>query len=213
MPGLLREMPFERSGVKTGWRSWKRKTANPCPLPKFTSDIRMASLRRPSVGVRKIYHPDHQEPCEPWHFVLREEALNYVVPEPRALGLNGSFVVFKKVETDVAGFEDFLQLNKDQIDPELLAAKMCGRWRNGVPLASSPNTDSPPGGVSLEQLNDFEYVHADGSGDPKGIGCPVGAHIRRVQIHEGHQLWARASPAVATFSPPDSSWFAVWADL
>jgi deferrochelatase/peroxidase EfeB len=29
-------------------------------------------------------------------------------------------------------------------------------------------------------LNDFEYVNADGSGDPKGIRCPVGAHIRRV---------------------------------
>ncbi len=29
-------------------------------------------------------------------------------------------------------------------------------------------------------MNDFEYVNADGSGDPKGIRCPVGAHIRRV---------------------------------
>ena len=78
------------------------------------------------------------------------------------------------------GFEDFLQSNKDKIDPELLAAKMCGRWRNGVPLALSPETDSPGGGISPEQLNNFEYVEADGSGDPKGIRCPVGAHIRRV---------------------------------
>ena len=45
---------------------------------------------------------------------------------------------------------------------------MCGRWRNGVPLALSPDTDNPPGEVSPERLNDFEYVHADGSGDPKG---------------------------------------------
>ena len=74
----------------------------------------------------------------------------------------------------------FLQSNRDKIDPELLAAKMCGRWRNGVPLALSPDTDSPAGGMSPEQLNDFEYVNADGSGDPKGIRCPVGAHIRRV---------------------------------
>ena len=29
-------------------------------------------------------------------------------------------------------------------------------------------------------MNNFEYVEADGSGDPKGILCPVGAHIRRV---------------------------------
>jgi deferrochelatase/peroxidase EfeB len=112
--------------------------------------------------------------------VLLDEAENYFVPEPRELGLNGSFAVFKMIETDVVGFEHFLQSNKDRIDPELLAAKMCGRWRNGVPLALSPVTDSPPGGISPDQLNDFEYVNADGSGDARGIRCPVGAHIRRV---------------------------------
>ena len=57
---------------------------------------------------------------------------------------------------------------------------MCGRWRNGVPLALSPDTDSPPGGIPPEQLNNFEYVNADGSGDPKGLRCPVGAHMRRI---------------------------------
>ena len=113
-------------------------------------------------------------------FVLLDEAENYFVPEPPELGRNGSFAVFKMIRTDVVGFEDFLQSNKDRIDPELLAAKMCGRWRNGVPLALSPDTDSPPGGISPEQLNNFEYVNPDGSGDPKGLRCPVGAHIRRI---------------------------------
>ena len=65
------------------------------------------------------------------------------MPEPRELGLNGSFAVFKIIETDVVGFENNLQKNKDKIDPELLAAKICGRWRNGVPLELSPETDSP----------------------------------------------------------------------
>ena len=118
-------------------------------------------------------------------------------PSREQLGLNGSFAVFKKVETDVVGFEDFLQSNKDRIDPELLAAKMCGRWRNGVPLALSPDTDSPAGGISPEQLNDFEYVNADGSGDPKGIRCPVGAHIRRVNPR-GQPVAGRECPAAAT---------------
>ena len=54
------------------------------------------------------------------------------------------------------GFEDNLQKHKDKIDPELLAAKICGRWRNGVPLALSPETDSPPGGMSPDQLNNFD---------------------------------------------------------
>jgi hypothetical protein len=40
------------------------------------------------------------------------------------LGLNGSFAVFKMIETDCAGFENHLQSNKDNIDPELHAAKI-----------------------------------------------------------------------------------------
>ena len=154
--------------------------AKPVPTSKvhfgYTDGISQTTIR----GGPERYPPDHQKPCEPWLFVLLDEAENYFVPEPRELGLNGSFAVFKMIETDVVGFENFLQSNKDKIDPELLAAKMCGRWRNGVPLALSPDTDSPPGGISPEQLNDFEYVNADGSGDPKGVRCPVGAHMRRI---------------------------------
>jgi deferrochelatase/peroxidase EfeB len=128
----------------------------------------------------EYYPPDHQKACEPWLFVLLDDAENYFVPEPRALGLNGSFAVFKMAETDVVGFENFLQANKEAIDPELLAAKMCGRWRNGVPLMLSPDTDSPPGGITAEQMNDFNYVATDGSGDARGVRCPVGAHMRRI---------------------------------
>jgi deferrochelatase/peroxidase EfeB len=142
----------------------------------YTDGISMTTIR----GGPERYTPDHQQPCEPWLFVLRDEAENYFVPDPRELGLNGSFAVFKMVETDVVGFENYLQSQKDKIDPELLAAKICGRWRNGIPLALSPETDSPPGGISSEQLNDFEYVNADGSGDPRGLCCPVGAHMRRI---------------------------------
>ena len=142
----------------------------------YTDGISMTTIQ----GGPEKYHPDHQQPCEPWLFVLQEEAENYTVPEPRELGLNGSFAVFKKIETDVVGFENFLQSNKNKIDPELLAAKVCGRWRNGVPLALSPDTDSPPGGIAPDQMNNYEYVNADGSGDPRGLRCPVGAHMRRI---------------------------------
>ncbi len=142
----------------------------------YTDGISITTIH----GGPERYPPDHQQPCEPWLFVLRDEAENYFVPEPRELGLNGSFAVFKMIKTDVVEFENFLQSNKARIDPELLAAKICGRWRNGVPLALSPDTDNPPGGIPVEQMNNFEYVNADGSGDPKGLRCPVGAHMRRI---------------------------------
>ena len=118
----------------------------PVPTSKvhfgYTDGITTTTIR----GGPERYAADHQQPCEPWLFVLREDAPNYTLPEPRALGLNGSFAVFKKAETDVVGFEAFLLSNKDRIDPELLAAKMCGRWRNGVPLELSPDTDNPEEG-------------------------------------------------------------------
>src|SRR5208282_3975838 len=57
----------------------------------YTDGISMTTLR----GGPERYHPDHQQPCEPWLFVLQDEAENYFVPEPRELGLNGSFAVFK----------------------------------------------------------------------------------------------------------------------
>ncbi|MFZ0296561.1 MAG: hypothetical protein WAL52_23315 [Candidatus Sulfotelmatobacter sp.] len=142
----------------------------------YTDGISMTTIR----GGPERYTPDHQQPCEPWLFVLQNEAENYFVPEPQELGLNGSFAVFKMIETDVVGFENFLQSNKDKINPELLAAKICGRWRNGVPLALSPDTDSPTGGIRPEQMNNYEYVNVDGSGDPRGLRCPVGAHMRRI---------------------------------
>jgi deferrochelatase/peroxidase EfeB len=198
-----------------GMALMETRDGEPVPTTKvhfgYTDGISMTTIR----GGPERYKRDHQQPCEPWLFVLLDEAENYTVPEPKELGRNGSFAVFKIIKTDVVGFEKFLQSNKERIDPELLAAKMCGRWRNGVPLALSPETDSPPGGISQEELNDFEYVNADGSGDPKGLRCPVGAHIRRInprgqpvvgQGHPGgsnntHRLIRRGMPYGPIYDP------------
>jgi deferrochelatase/peroxidase EfeB len=197
--GRLSALFAEDDAFQELWRGdgmalMEMQDGKPVPTTKvhfgYTDGISMTTIR----GGPERYKPDHQQPCEPWLFVLLDEAENYFVPEPRELGLNGSFAVFKMIRTDVVGFENFLQSKKGQIDPELLAAKMCGRWRNGVPLALSPETDSPlQGGVSAEHLNDFEYVNADGSGDPKGLLCPVGAHIRRVNPR-GQPITGQGNP-------------------
>jgi deferrochelatase/peroxidase EfeB len=208
--GAFREI-WRQDGVAL----MEMKDGKPVPTSKvhfgYTDGISMTTIH----GGPERYPPDHQQPCEPWLFVLREDSENYLVPEPRELGQNGSFACFKMVMTDVVGFEKFLQSNKDKIDPELLAAKICGRWRNGVPLALSPDTDSPPGGIPFEQLNNYEYVNADGSGDPKGLRCPVGAHMRRInprgqpvtgQSHPGgsnntHRLIRRGMPYGPVYDP------------
>ena len=216
----LSQLFSEGAAFREIWRGdgmalMEMRDGKPVPTTKvhfgYTDGITMTTIR----GGPERYKPDHQQPCEPWLFVLRDDAENYIVPEPKELGRNGSFAVFKMIRTDVVGFENLLQANKERIDPELLAAKMCGRWRNGVPLALSPDTDTPPGGISQEEMNDFEYVNADGSGDPKGLRCPVGAHIRRInprgqpvvgQGHPGgsnntHRLIRRGMPYGPIYDP------------
>lgn len=123
------------------------------------------------------------------------EGLTWRVPFPDSLGMNGSFNAFRILAQDVAGFEAYLaeaasQLllhpSVDELLPpgaetsvgadlsrhaalrELVAAKMCGRWRNGIPLTLSPKTPNPAQEVSL---TDFDY--------DDDVHCPYGAHIRR----------------------------------
>ena len=80
---------------------------------------------------------------------------------PLQLGHNGSFVAFRILAQDCHGFEQFLvdAARQTGLDPEMVAAKLCGRWRNGVPLALSPQ--SPDGPVPLEKFNSFDYVPTD----------------------------------------------------
>ena len=123
------------------------------------------------------------------------EGLLFKVPEPEPLGLNGSFDAFRVLQQDVAGFEAYLTTaatallahpKVDELLPpgaeakigeglsrhaalrEVVTASFCGRWRNGVPLALSPDTPHPSPDVDP---TDFDFV-----GDSR---CPYGAHIRR----------------------------------
>lgn len=108
----------------------------------------------------------------------------YPVPTPAALGQNGSFAAFRILAQDCHGFEQFLAEAARQtgINSELIAAKLCGRWRNGVPLSLSP--DSADERIPLEKRNSFDYVPSDSMpeayDDRRGYRCPLGSHIRRM---------------------------------
>ncbi len=114
---------------------------------------------------------------DPGH-ILPESANPYHKPAHyRDLGLNGTYIVYRKLEQDVAGFWRFLQSEslrlKGAVDPGFmvwLAAKMVGRWPSGAPLVLAPDRD---GSVLL--TDDFLYARED----PQGLACPFGAHIRR----------------------------------
>ena len=102
-------------------------------------------------------------------------------PEPFELRVNGTFLVFRKLYQDVAGFRRYLAgaakslYGSDDTDrQQLVAAKMMGRWPSGCPLDLSPDKDDPAIAADPERRNNFSYA-----GDDQGLRCPLGSHLRR----------------------------------
>jgi hypothetical protein len=55
-----------------------------------------------------------------------------------------------------------------------------GRWRSGAALALSPGADDAAAAADPARNNDFTLAD-----DPKGVACPLGAHIRRMNPRNG----------------------------
>jgi Dyp-type peroxidase family len=92
-------------------------------------------------------------------------------------GRNGTFMVVRQLEQDVARFwssmAEYSKGSGGEVNREeavWLASKCVGRWPSGAPLVRSPHKDAPEWGND----NDFDY-----SDDSQGFKCPIGAHIRK----------------------------------
>jgi deferrochelatase/peroxidase EfeB len=98
------------------------------------------------------------------------------------LGRNGTYLVVRQMEQDVPGFWNMIRAQCARADgtpeplaEEALAAKVIGRWRDGTPVAVSPDHN----GADPRSLNDFGFAE-----DPHGDKCPLGAHMRRANPRE-----------------------------
>jgi len=119
-----------------------------------------------------------ERPLKAGEFVLgyTDEMGGVTKTEPEFLGRNGTYIVFRKLHQRVADFRKYLKANAtSEMDEELLAAKMMGRWRSGAPLALCPLHDNPELGVDSKRNNDFLFQQDD----PAGLKTPGGSHIRR----------------------------------
>ena len=97
-------------------------------------------------------------------------------PQPKDFGRNGSYLVFRKLQQDVAGFRRYIKEKSSNAEEmQLLAAKFVGRWPSGAPLVLAPERDDENIGKDTERNNAFSYMEKD----PDGYRCPIGAHIRR----------------------------------
>lgn len=97
-------------------------------------------------------------------------------PPPIGLFRNGTFVAYRKLHQKVGSFRRYLAEEGARVPggPERLAAKMVGRWRDGTPLALSPDHPDPAIVADDDRVINFRYAD-----DPDGLRCPLGAHIRR----------------------------------
>jgi Dyp-type peroxidase family len=144
----------------------------------------------------------------------------YVVSNEAApLLRNGSFMIYRKLEQNVAAFNKILDEeaakyrawtgtppNADMAR-EQLAAKLAGRWRDGESVELRPwRTDDPKeiaGGGMRRLSNDFRYGN-----DRQGLRCPIGAHVRRTNprdddgrdgaLAKRHRIIRRSMP----YGPP-----------
>ncbi len=97
------------------------------------------------------------------------------MPTPDVLGRNGTYIVFRKLQTRVAAYRQYLHAKSaNREEAARLGAKMVGRWQSGAPLAVSPEHDDEALGADPQRHNDFLY-----GDDPRGLKCPLGAHARR----------------------------------
>ncbi len=99
---------------------------------------------------------------------------------------NATFMVFRKLATNVAGFRSYLEEKGKAYPggPEMLAAKIVGRWRDGTPLELSPDRPDPAISGDPNRINDFTYEP-----DDQGLRCPLGAHIRRANPRDSREFY------------------------
>ena len=144
------------------------------------------------------------------------------------IATNGCYNAFRVLEQDVYAFEEFLEESSAAINTELerrrttngitaaagqaptaesqiiwdkerVAAKLLGRWRNGVPMHRSDATLGPFLGSGMPPLlpdaalNNFDYPDPDPRfHDYDGRQCPMGAHVRRANPR-GSQIVQRSA--------------------
>jgi Dyp-type peroxidase family len=166
------------------------------------------------------------QPDGTWTFVAAGEFVHgypdedgLVTPGPTApLLRNGTFMVYRKLHQDVVAFRARLRadalaygetltddppLSDDQLY-ELAAAKVVGRWRDGMPIEDADRrqhgSDTALGDVALPAPNnDFRFWsrlsdagESARTNDLDGHLCPLGAHIRRTNPRDALG-WERGS--------------------
>lgn len=148
-------------------------------------------IAQPQIeGGHGRFRPDMQPKAPTGDFLLGGDYVNayggnYIGSLPPELADNATYGAFRILRQDVEAFEHFLDEGERwQLDRELVAAKLLGRWRDGVPLTLAPDRARTVPPITADELNEFDYAPGPGHttfyDDADGRRCPIGSHIRRL---------------------------------
>jgi Dyp-type peroxidase family len=154
-------------GVPVRWRPWHRWRDD---IVRSRSDRRVG-FRALAPGELVLGYPD-EDRARP--------------PAPAApFDRNATFMVWRKLAQDVAGFRRFLAsaAQATGLSAGLVAAKVVGRWPDGSPLVLRPERGEEALGWDKERVNDFSYAR-----DRDGLRCPRGAHVRRANPRDAFRF-------------------------
>ncbi len=116
---------------------------------------------------------------------------------------NGSFLVFRRLEQDVLGFQNFVRARSVELgmSEELLGAKLIGRFKDGAPLERRhvrdegrfPDSDHNSNSAELGEAEPAKINLRYGD-DTDGEVVPLAAHIRKVYPRDQIQYDERGHP-------------------
>jgi Dyp-type peroxidase family len=170
-------------------------------------------LKRPPAGNIEFAKPG-QPLVWPGHFVLgypfgdrNDGSRQNALPLKRPWFKNGSFLVFRRLNQNVAGFTAFVKTEAaklakqpgfEGITPQHLGALLVGRWPSGAPVSRTPGDDNPALAADPLANNDFLFtqdtplpaflpgsdvsprVFSPAMEGSNGPVCPHAAHIFKV---------------------------------
>jgi Dyp-type peroxidase family len=132
----------------------------------YVDGVSQPQFFRKGIDMARAQGVDQWAPSAPLDLIL--------ATDPNGSGEHscGSFLVYRKLEQDVPGFQQQIEALATTLGttPELAGAFAVGRFRDGTPvvLQDHPSGANPP-------TNNFTYTS-----DVNGNACPFHAHTRKV---------------------------------
>ncbi len=162
-------------GISQPWIDWAQASD---PATRVLDYSNVSALGEFVLGYRNEYGKFTDRP------VVDADASSAALPDAlddagkKDVGRNGTYLVFRQLGQDVRAFWQFVYQASggDAGRADRLAAAFVGRTTAGDPLVPVSAQPIPGTGSEPDQVRQNQFTF---DGDPRGVACPFGAHIRR----------------------------------